>query len=92
MDDSEYMCILHRSCCSDVVCTYVSLSLHLVRVFALQWSEPWSGAEVEVYVGESSSQAQENNGCQYLYMCNLTPCTYCVYACEVMMGSPPIGC
>ena len=28
----------------------------------MQWSEPWSGAEVEVNVGEGATQVQKNYG------------------------------
>lgn len=46
------------------------------HVFPLQWSEPWFSTEAEVYMGESSSQAQENNGRQYTHILYVCMCMY----------------
>ena len=56
----QLVCTLYLWCVA-----LLPLSPHMCT---LQWFEPWFSTEAEVYMGESSSQAQENNGCQYTYI------------------------
>ena len=64
-----YIHIVHCTCGHIVSWSFVYV------VCVLQWSESWSGAAVEVNVGESTSQTQESHGGQAMIIVHCT-CTY----------------